>query len=260
MTDALLNGLIDLANNNSPDLRLLVRSSYDNISLSIQKNGDTPPPFNDVLNKVKEALRDGFVGIIKINSENQIASLLDRNGQLRLDNPFNIFVGGQILDRGITIENLIGFFYGRNPNTFQQDTVLQHSRMYGARSMKDMAVTRLYTSNRIYRAMLTMHHFDTALREAFERGIHQGDDSVIFIERDNTGGIRPCAPNKILITATETIRPYNRFLPVGFQTKARTNIQRIVQQIDTLVAAACNGDYTQPFLLDLNTALQILYS
>ncbi len=124
--------------------------------------------------------------------------------------------------------------------------------------MKDMALSRLYTSNRIYRAMLTMHHFDTALREAFERGIHQGDDSVIFIERDNSGGIRPCAPNKILITATETIRPYNRFLPIGFQTKARTNIQRIVQQIDALVSVACNGDYTQPFLLDLNTALQIL--
>lgn len=257
LTDALLNRLTELANDNSADLIQLVRTSYDNLSLSIQLNGDTPPPFNDVLNKVKEALRDGFVGIIKINSENQIASLLDRNGQLRLDNPFNIFVGGQILDRGITIENLIGFFYGRNPNTFQQDTVLQHSRMYGARSMKDMAVTRLYTSNRIYRAMLTMHHFDAALREAFEKGIHQGDDSVIFIERDNTGGIRPCAPNKILITATETIRPYNRFLPVGFQTKARTNIQRIVQQIDALVAAACNRDYTQPFLMDLDTALQI---
>jgi len=41
-----------------------------------------------------------------------------------------MFIGGQILDRGITIGNLIGFYYGRNPNRFQQDTVLQHSRMY----------------------------------------------------------------------------------------------------------------------------------
>ena len=69
------------------------------------------------------------MGVIKINSENQISALLDRRGQLRLDNPFNIFIGGQILDRGLTIENFIGFFYGRAPNTFQQDTVLQHSRM-----------------------------------------------------------------------------------------------------------------------------------
>ncbi|HEY3372076.1 MAG TPA: Z1 domain-containing protein [Prolixibacteraceae bacterium] len=258
LTDALIDGLTELAINNSLELSQLIEISYNNISVSIQKNGDNPPPFDIVLNKVKEALRDGFVGIIKINSENQITSLLDRNGQLRLDNPFNIFIGGQILDRGITVENLIGFFYGRNPNTFQQDTVLQHSRMYGARSIKDMAVTRLYTSNRIYRAMLTMHQFDSALREAFERGIHEGDDSVIFIERDNTGGIRPCAPNKILITATETIRPLTRFLPIGFQTKARTHIQSTVHQIDQIIENGCGGNYTQPFLLNLDSALQIL--
>ena len=258
MTEALLNGLTELANNNSPLLKQLIETSYDNICISIQKNGDNPPLFNDVMNKVIQALKGGFVGIIRINSDNQIASLLDRNGQLRLDNPFNIFIGGQILDRGITIENLIGFFYGRNPNTFQQDTVLQHSRMYGARSIKDMAVTRLYTSNRIYRAMQTMHQFDSALREAFERGIYEGDDSVIFLELDNNGGIRPCAPNKILITATETIRPFTRFLPVGFQTKARTHIQRIVHQIDQIIENACSGNYSQPFTLDLNSALQIL--
>jgi hypothetical protein len=258
LIDEFLSRLTELANDNSPELVELIHGSYDNLCNSVQKNNDTCPAFETVVEKVKEALRDGFVGVIKINSENQIAALLDRNGQLRLDNPFNIFVGGQILDRGITIENLIGFFYGRNPNTFQQDTVLQHSRMYGARSMKDIAVTRLYTSNRIYRAMETMHHFDTALREAFERGIHHGDDSVIFIERDDNGTIRPCAPNKILITATETIRPFNRFLPVGFQTKARTHIQRTIQQIDQIIERACNSDYSQPFLLDLDTALQIL--
>jgi hypothetical protein len=56
-----------------------------------------------------------------------------RKGQLRLRTPLNIFIGGQILDRGITIANLIGFYYGRDPQRFQQDTVLQHSRMYGFR-------------------------------------------------------------------------------------------------------------------------------
>lgn len=258
LTEALLNKLSELSNSNSPELYQLINTSYDHLFVSLEKNGDTPPSLEQVFIKVKEALNDGLVGIIKINSENQISSLLDRNGQLRLDNPFNIFVGGQILDRGITIENLIGFFYGRNPSTFQQDTVLQHSRMYGARSMKDMAVTRLYTSNRIYRAMLTMHQFDSAIREAFEKGIHEGDDSVIFIERDGTGAIRPCAPNKILITSTETIRPFSRFLPIGFQTKARTHIHRTVLRIDEMIDEACNGDYTEPFKIGLDKSLEIL--
>jgi len=258
LVHALIERLTELANNNDAQLREIVSESYGTFVDPIRKNNDIPPTFNLVFDKVREALQNGYVGVIKINSENQIASVLGRNGQLRLDSPFNIFVGGQILDRGITVENLIGFFYGRNPSTFQQDTVLQHSRMYGARSMKDMAVTRLYTSNRIYRAMLTIHTFDSALREAFERGVYQGDDSVIFIERDNAGNIRPCAPNKILITSTETIRPLSRYLPIGFQTKARTHIQQTVAQIEQLLQTASGNNFDQPFLLPVDTAMQII--
>jgi hypothetical protein len=56
-------------------------------------------------------------------------ALLDERAELKLRTPFNIFVGGNILDGGITISNLIAFYYGRNPRTMQADTVLQHSRM-----------------------------------------------------------------------------------------------------------------------------------
>ena len=93
--------------------------------------------------------------------------------QLKLRTPFNMFIGGQILDRGITISNLIGFYYGRNPNRFQQDTVLQHSRMYGARSTADLAVTRFYAPQHVYQVMKRIHEFDAALREAFESGAHE---------------------------------------------------------------------------------------
>ncbi len=69
--------------------------------------------------------------VTKVNSEEDVMNLLDDQGQLKLRTPLNIFIGGQILDRGITVANLIGFFYGRSPKKFQQDTVLQHSRMFG---------------------------------------------------------------------------------------------------------------------------------
>lgn len=258
LVNALIEQLTNLVNNNDAQIVKIVRKSYESFIEPIRKNNDTEPVFDSVFIKVKEALQNGYVGVIKINSENQIRALLDRKGQLRLDSPFNIFVGGQILDRGITVENLIGFFYGRNPNTFQQDTVLQHSRMYGARSMKDMVVTRLYTSNRIYRTLHTIHTFDSSLRESFERGVHQGDDSVVFIERDNSGNIKPCAPNKILITSTQTIRPFTRFLPIGFQTKARTHIQRTIAQIEELLQIASDNNFDRPFLLPIETAMQII--
>ncbi len=258
LTEKLMVTLQELASKNDPLLENLIRAGYDNMFPSIKKSQDSLPTFTDVFNMVKETLSHGMIGIIKINSENQILALLDRKGQLRLDNPFNIFIGGQILDRGLTIENLIGFFYGRNPNVFQQDTVLQHSRMYGARSKSDIAVTRLYTSNRIYRALNAMHDFDAALREAFERGVHNEDDGVIFIESDASGIIRPCAPSKILITATQTIRPLRRFLPVGFQTKARTSIQKIIDRIDIIVNQASQNNSTKPFVIDVEAAIEII--
>ncbi|MRX40131.1 hypothetical protein GJU43_12660 [Flavobacterium sp. LC2016-23] len=258
LVEALLFSLTELASSNSKELKDLIKISYLDLAESIAMNGDNSLTLKEVSTKVIEVLNNKYVGVTKINSENQITALLDRNGQLRLDNPFNIFIGGQILDRGITIDNLIGFFYGRNPNTFQQDTVLQHSRMYGARSSKDMSVTRLYTSNRIYNALLSMHEFDSALRNAFEDGIHNGDNSVVFVERDAQGIIRPCAPNKILITSTQTISPHSRFLPIGFQTKSKTHIQNTIAEIDNILSEASNGNFQQPFLLEIEKVYKVI--
>ena len=117
-----------------------------------------------------------------VNSDNDVAALLDANSELELRTPGNIFIGGNILDRGITIPNLISFYYGRNPRVMQADTVLQHSRMYGSRPADDMAVTRFYTSLAVYDRLLKINSFENALREAFEKGAH--DQGVVFIETD----------------------------------------------------------------------------
>jgi hypothetical protein len=258
LTEALINNLRQKSVTDEPKFIELLKVAYDNFEPSIRKIGDIPPAFNEVVNQVKEALQDGMVSILKINSENQILPLLDRNGQLRLDNPFNIFIGGQILDRGLTIENLIGFFYGRDPNTFQQDTVLQHSRMYGARSQRDIAVTRFYTSSRIYRTLTAIHQFDSALRKAFENGINGGEAGVVFLERDEQGKIRPCAPNKILVSSTETVYPFARFLPIGFQTKPRTTITHIIDRIDQIICDESGGKTVKPFLIGFDKAVALL--
>ena len=167
--------------------------------------------------------------ITKVNSEAQVASLLDDDGQLKLRTPLNIFIGGQILDRGITIANLIGFYYGRDPNKFQQDTVIQHSRMYGFRPLEDRAVTRFYTAVHIHRAMQRMHEADSALRE---RIASQGDDQTVnFIELDG-GNIVPCSPAKILASNITTLRGHRRILPVGFQTDYKTRLQAVTAAVD----------------------------
>jgi len=192
-------------------LEKLVRQSYDDLAQSVQLVNCYLPSFEDTFASLKSHLET--IMVTKVNSENDIKQLLDESGQLRLRTPLNIFIGGQILDRGLTIANLIGFYYGRTANRFQQDTVLQHSRMYGTRPIEDLSVTRFHTAVGIYGVMETIHEFDEALRRAFEAGGHEA--GVVFLRKDDANRIVPCSPNKILLSSTTTLRAGKRLLPIA---------------------------------------------
>lgn len=222
------------AENNSTIFSQLVFESYDNLIkyLTVIKNIFIPD-FTVIRDEVRNALVNGYIMITKVNSENDINGLLDDKGQLKLRTPLNIFIGGQILDRGITIGNLIGFYYGRNPSSFQQDTVLQHSRMFGYRPMADLAVTRFYTTFRIYDVMKKNQEFDTALREAFEKGSQ--NNGVVFIQKDNKNEIIPCSPNKILLSKVTTLKPFKRILPIGFDTFSKSRVEKIITKLDEII-------------------------
>ncbi|GEN86112.1 Z1 domain-containing protein [Oceanobacillus sojae] len=207
----------------------LVRAAYQDFVRS-QMKGIYFPAFDEVLSNVREALIEEELLIEIVNSEQDVDNLLDKSGELKLRTPLNFFIGGQILDRGITIKNLIGFYYGRNPQKFQQDTVLQHSRMYGARPFADIAVTRFYTTKRIYDVMEQMHEFDAELRRAFESGANSGE--VTFIQKDIDNTILPCNPNKILLSSVQMLKPGKRMLPTGFQTIAKSYLERQMKKID----------------------------
>jgi hypothetical protein len=214
------------------------------------------PLLDDVIRDSFSALEHDWVMITKVNSERQIEELLDAEGQLRLRTPLNIFIGGQILDRGITVANLIGFFYGRRPHVFQQDTVLQHSRMFGFRPIQDLTVTRFYTEPQIYDAMRRMHESDAALRETIESN---PDEAVIFIRRDERGLVIPCSPNKILVSNTTTLRPFRRILPVGFQSDYAIRTKPIMEEIDCILDGLKPASgFDDPFDISLTAALDIL--
>ncbi|BCB02135.1 Z1 domain-containing protein [Bacillus sp. KH172YL63] len=209
-----------------------IEQSYSHLMKSVRLVQTPEPSFNEVLQEVNEALIQEMIVVSTVNSDKDVEELLDSNGQLQLRTPMNIFIGGQILDRGITIGNLTGFFYGRNPKSFQQDTVLQHSRMYGARSMEDIAVTRFYTTRKIYNIMERIHEFDTELRVAFEKGHNQG---VVFVQKDTSNKIVPCSPNKILLSNLVTLKPHKRVLPVGFQTGYKSYISQKVEAVSKVI-------------------------
>jgi hypothetical protein len=245
--------LEEYAKNGNPLIKDYIKVAYDNLSVSLLKFYKEIPSFDEVTNEVMNAMLEEYLGIYTVNSDSDIETLLNDNGQLSLENPFNIFIGGQILDRGITIENLIGFFYGRNPHRFQLDTVLQHSRMYGARPAEDMAVTRFYTTNRIYDAMSRMHEIDCALRDGFEN--NQFDKGVIFIQKDSKHQIRPCSPNKILLSDTMTLLPSARVSPKGFNTTTAPVTKKAVEEIDEIMR---NYKPKEKYLIDASLACVIL--
>ena len=257
VTGAIREALVDQARANSPLFNELIRAAYMDLRRSIELEGVPLSNLEEVTKAVVQVLETGQLMITKVNSDNDIKKLLDDSGQLKLRTPFNIFIGGQILDRGITISNLIGFYYGRNPNRFQQDTVLQHSRMYGARSTADLAVTRFYAPQNVYRVMKRIHEFDAALREAFESGMH--DRGVYFIHKDPSKHLIPCSPNKLLFSDVVSIRPGRRLVLSGFQTVYRSRgikkLEALNAEIDKIV-----GSEKETVLIDISKAVELLQS
>jgi hypothetical protein len=235
----------------------LIKTSYDDIAKSINLERIELPSLDLVREKVNWILNEDCLMISKVNSERQAEELLDDTGQLRLRAPINIFIGGQILDRGLTIENLIGFYYGRRAQRVQQDTVMQHSRMYGNRARADLAVTRFYTAQEIYETMKRIHELDIALREAFERGAQE--EGVVFIHTDPQNRVVPCSPNKILLSATTTVRPFKRLLPIGFQIDYAIRAENILRSLDKRIESVTpTSDQDVPFLLNNEDAQLII--
>lgn len=247
--------ITDAAINKPNTLNSLFDEAYDDLRASVQADHGHLPGKSEAFKLFIEALQADEVVKETVNSDKDVMALLDDKAELRLRTPFNIFVGGNILDRGITIPNLIAFYYGRNPKTMQADTVLQHSRMYGNRDRRDLAVTRFYTSRDVYDRLYTINEFENALREAFEGGAHE--QGVVFIQADPANRVRPCAPNKVLLSDIVAVRPSGLYLPTGFQTQKGRAMKEAQQLLDELIPHGCL-DKKSFIEIGRDTAFQII--
>ncbi len=242
--------------------------NYDDFVMSNQKGKDEGlvsidmPSKDDVMKEIRaifDPSKNNYHVQI-VNSDEQVANLLDEEtGELRLETAATIFIGGSILDRGITVKNLLSFFYGRNPNSFQQDTVLQHARMFGARSKEDMAVTRLHTTAIIHKILVRINDLDNQLREWFLAGKDQNEQNATFLGFDKD--IKPCAAQKIKPSNAITIKKQTRMLPVGFWTGTKKEINKTTEKIDSLIENSANyrnQDENGFFEMDKETVVNIL--
>lgn len=234
----LLTVFEEAANEDDPRLRAVFDEAYSDLRRSVTANGGLLPSADDGFARVKELITDGEMNVQRVNSDVQLEPLLDtETAELTLRTKANVFIGGSILDRGITVPNLLAFYYGRNPKRVQADTALQHSRMYGARPIADLAVTRFYTSKAVYARLSQIHSLEEALRQAFEGGAH--DRGVVFIQSDASKGIIPCSPDKVSLSDVVAVRPNAFLLPTDFNTLAAGRIRARVESVDGMIPKVC---------------------
>lgn len=191
------------------------------------------PSNSDVLERVKEIILNDEYNVQPVNSDQDVNSLLDDDGQLELTHMLNLFIGGNVLDRGITIGHMLGFFYGREPQQKQQASMLQHCRMYGNRSKADMAVTRLYSQQTLYDALKHVNDMDDMMRAKFVDGINLPgwNPSIEFVYHDKEKGIVPCAASNIAISKITWWKRNSFVLPSGQQTYSDKKMETLVSEI-----------------------------
>ena len=239
--DRLMHQLVDdiisaESNGQFDKLEPMFVDAYQILESSIKLTSFSLPGLPLVIESVRTAIREKWINVLCINSDEDVESLLSEStGELRLDSPLTIFVGGQYLDRGVTINGLIGFFYGRSPKSFQQDTVLQHCRQFGFRPPEDMAVTRFYTSCNIYGALQRMHQTDVLLRKRIEEG--RFHECLVILEKMSSDGIKFCGYNKIKASKVNCVDEDSRILPQGFDTVSTTDLKKANAGIEEILAS-----------------------
>lgn len=113
---------------------------------------------------------------------------------------YNFVVGGNILGRGVTIDDLLVTYYLREAQVSQMDTVWQHARMYGYRESL-MPFTRVYLPRRLAVMFRGIHESEEDLRAVLP---DLEEDAPIPLQV--VTGTRPTRPNALPAHAIRAYR------------------------------------------------------
>ncbi|MCC7168742.1 MAG: hypothetical protein IT565_14345, partial [Rhodospirillales bacterium] len=129
-----------------------LREAFDDLALT--HAGLAATPFDEILDAIEFYSPGIAVKLVNGETDEDVA----------VESPYNLFVGGNKLGRGVTIKNLLVSYYGRNPRNPQADTVLQHARMYGYRK-KDIGLLRLFLPPELLSVFRAITVMEKKLRE-----------------------------------------------------------------------------------------------
>jgi hypothetical protein len=120
----------------------------------------------------------------------------------------NFLIGGNTLGRGIAIRDLLVTYYIREAKVSQIDTMHQHARMYGYRSVT-IEYTRLFIPKHLYYRFRDIYSSDEDLRAYIER--HAALPATFPVEY--TSGLRATRLGVLDAKKIDTIVPSKHLFP-----------------------------------------------
>lgn len=167
-----------------------------------------------------------------------------------VQSPYNLFVGGNKLGRGVTIKNLLVSYYGRNPRVPQADTVLQHARMFGYRR-KDIGLLRLYLPPQLLSVFRAIHKMEVGLRNLISTKPAE-EFRGVFLE----GSIRATRRNVLAPGALGVYSASSNYNPAGVLFSP--SVQKNMVILDELLAKVVSQTSVRMSISELIKILRLV--
>lgn len=163
--------------------------------------------------------------------------------------PYNLFVGGNKLGRGVTIKNLLVSYYGRHPRTPQADTVLQHARMYGYRR-RDIGLLRLFLPRELHVVFQAIHKMERSLRDLIAANPNE-EFRGIYIEN----GLNPTRRNVLVPGSIGVYTGGGNYNPA--QVLRDSTVATKTARLDRLLASVADRTHVAMPISDIQALLKL---
>ncbi len=181
------------------------------------------PPLAELVTRIHRRLRSRKMIVV-----NATGSSLDFGPST------NFMIGGNILGRGLTIDNLLVTYYLRRARTSQMDTMLQHARMYGYRE-RLMPYTRVFLPETLAIRFNGIHDAESSLRELLT-----DPDTRKRVPVKVAGQLRPTRPGVLDVGAIAAYRPGQQVRPIEPKYRAE-DLGNSSERITSIVERSCGG-------------------
>lgn len=213
-------------NKGNTKVRARLQRAFDDLSAT--HKGLAKESFNELLENIAFLTAGITVKLVNGETDEDVA----------LKSPYNLFVGGNKLGRGVTIKNLLVSYYGRNPRAPQADTVLQHARMYGYRR-KDIGLLRLFLPPQLHTVFKAINRMEISLRDLVESQPTE-DFRGIYIEG---GALKPTRRNVLAPGSVGIYTAGANYNPAQVLRDASTAAK--TAQIDKLLSSIADKDHAE---------------